>query len=102
MSNILTRYIKQGIVTIGDDGQRIDTPQFEIIDVDIDTVGRTLSVRVMHYAQQGSLEQQHERTFTIPFSQLPAPIQQSGLTFLQAIQTAMLQLPRYSGATPAP
>ena len=97
--NILKTYIKTGVITTGSDNVELDTPQFEIIDVKIDTVAQVLHVEILHEVVQGSLTQKHSRTFDVPFAGLPTAVKATGLEFLQAIETEILALPQYSGAT---
>lgn len=98
MENILNKYRKEGVITTGSDNIELDTPEFEIIDVKIYTVNRMLSVEIMHEVKQGSLTQKQSRTFEVAFSDLSGSIQSTGLLFLQAIETKILELPQYSGA----
>lgn len=99
MENILKKYRKEGVITTGSDNVELDTPTFGIIDVKIDTVNRMLSVEILHEVYQGSLTQKQSRTFEVAFSDLSGSIQSTGLLFLQAIETKILELPQYSGAT---
>jgi len=98
MANILKKYKKQGVIVTGTDNVKLDTPSFEIINVGIDTVNRVLSVEIMHEVNQGSLIQKQSRTFNVKFKDLTGSIQQTGLSFLQAIESKILKLPQYSGA----
>jgi len=99
MENILKKYKKEGVITTGSDNVKLDTPEFEIIDVKIDTVNRVLSVEIMHEVKQGSLTQKQSRRFDVAFGDLSSSIQSAGLSFLQAIETKILELPQYSGST---
>jgi len=98
MANILNKYSKDGVIITGSDNVELDTPIFEIIDVKIDTVNRVLSVEIMHEVKQGSLTQKQSRTFEVAFSDLSSSIQSTGLSFLQAIENKILELPQYNGA----
>lgn len=102
MPNILPKYRKTGVITTGDDNVQLDTPTFEIIDVQIDTVEQVLKVTIMHYVSQGTLTQQHSRTFNVPFSSLSAQVRTTGKAFLDAIEARILQLPQYQGSTIVP
>jgi len=99
MSNILKKYTKQGVVITGSDNVELDTPTFEIIDIGIDTVNQKLIVEIMHEVQQGSVPQKHSRTFNIDFANLPSSVKVTGKAFLDAIETEILKLPQYQGAT---
>ena len=96
--NILKKYIKNQVITTGTDNVQLDSPEFEIINVNIDTVDRVLKVEILHEVKQGSLTQKHSRTFDVQFNDLPNPIKVTGLEFLTAIETEILKLPQYSGA----
>ncbi len=98
MANILYKYKKEGVITTGSDNVELDTPEFEIVDVKIDTIKRVLSVEILHEVMQGSLIQKQSRSFDVPFNALPSSVQSTGLSFLQAIETKILELPQYSGA----
>ena len=95
---ILKKYIKTGVITTGDDNLELDTPSFEIVGVNIDTVNSVLKVEILHEVSQGSLTQQHSRTFEVGFSALPNPVKVEGRSFLDAIEAEILKLPQYSGA----
>lgn len=101
MPNILRKFLKSGVITTGADNVQLDTPLFGIVAVHIDTVEQVLVLEVMHYVQQGTLTQQYSRTFNVPFSSLPASVRTTGKAFLDAIETKLLELPQYAGATPA-
>jgi len=96
--NILKKYIKEEVITTGSDNVQLDSPTFEIIAVNIDTVERVLKVEIMHEVAQGTLTQKHSRTFEVPFADLPTAIQLEGKQFLEAIEAKILTLPQYSGA----
>ena len=95
---ILKQWIKNGVVVTGSDSVELDTPTFEIIDVQIDTVEQVLHVEILHTVMQGSLTQKHSRTFDVPFAGLPNPVKATGKSFLDAIEAEILALPQYSGA----
>ena len=97
--NILKKYTKTGVITTGSDNVELDTPQFEIVDVKIDTVKQVLHVEILHEVMQGSLVRKHSRIFDVPFAGLPTAVKVTGLSFLQAIETEILTLPQYTGAT---
>lgn len=99
MANILKKYRKTGVIITGSDNVELDTPTFEIVRVNIDTVNSLLSVEVMHEVNQGSLVRKHSRTFEVPFSALTATIKNNGKKFLDAIESEILKLPQYNGAT---
>lgn len=99
MSNILKKYIKQGVIITGSDNVKLDTPTFEIIDIAIDTVEQKLTVEIMHEVSQGSLTRKHSRTFNIDFANLPSSVKVTGKAFLDAIETEILKLPQYVGST---
>ena len=102
MANILKKWLKTGVITTGDDNVQLDTPTFEIIDIKIDTVEQILHLEVMHYVSQGSLINQHSRTFDISFAGLPSAVKVTGKAFLDAIEAELLKLPQYAGSTVAP
>lgn len=99
MSHILKHWIKTGVVTTGTDNVQLDTPSFEIIAVNIDTVEQVLHVEVMHTVMQGILERKHSRSFDVAFTSLPTAVKQTGKEFLDAIEAKILALPQYQGAT---
>ena len=96
--NILKKYIKNEIITTGTDNVQLDSPTFEIVSVNINTVERTLQVEILHEVQQGALTQKHSRMFDVGFKQLPNSVKLTGKEFLDAIEASILQLPQYSGA----
>ena len=98
MVNILKHWIKNGVVVTGSDNVELDTPSFQIVDVQIDTVNSVLHVEIMHEVAQGSLTQKHSRSFDVPFGSLTTPIKQAGKEFLDAIEAKILTLPQYQGA----
>ena len=98
MANILKQWIKNGVIVTGSDNVELDTPIFEIVDVDIDTVAQVLHVEILHKVMQGSLERLHSRTFDVAFADLPNSVKITGKEFLDAIETEILLLPQYSGA----
>jgi hypothetical protein len=102
MPNILAKYLKNGVITTGADNVQLDTPTFEIIAVNIDTVEQMLVVEVMHYVNQGAVVQQHHRTFNVSFASLPLNVRQTGKAFLDAIEAQLLLLPQYQGSVLAP
>ena len=57
--NILKKYIKQGVIITGSDNVELDTPTFEIININIDTVNQVLHVEILHEVQQGSLTRKY-------------------------------------------
>ena len=97
--NILKKYIKTGVVEIGSDKFKVDTPTHEVTFVGIDTVNRAVKVTIMHEVMQGSVMNPHERTEEITFANLPASIQTTGKAFLDAIETERMKLPQYTGST---
>lgn len=99
MANILKKYRKEGVVITGSDNVELDTPTFEIINVNINTVNSMLSVEIIHEVMQGSLIRKHSRTFEVPFTSLTTTIKTDGKKFLNAIEAKILELPQYSGAT---
>lgn len=99
MTNILKKYLKSGVIITGPDNVELDSPTFEIIDVKIDTVNQVLNVEIMHEVSQGSLNQKHSRTFDVPFAGLPSAVKVTGKSFLDAIESEILKLPQYAGAT---
>ncbi len=99
MANILKKYTKTGIVTIGDDNRELDTPIFEIVNIDINTVSKKLRVDVLHEVTQGTLTNKHQRSYEMDFNSLPASVKTTGKAFLDAIETELLKLPQYTGAT---
>lgn len=96
--NILKKYIKNEVITTGNDNVELDSPTFEIITIRIDTVAQTLQVEILHEVQQGSLTQKHSRSFDVAFGDLPGAVKVTGKSFLDAIETEILKLPQYSGA----
>ena len=98
MAHILKHWKKTGVIITGTDNVELDTPIFEIVDVDIDTVNSVLHVEIMHKVMQGSLERKHSRSFDVAFSSLSTPIKQAGKVFLDAIEQEILKLPQYQGA----
>ena len=96
--NILKTYKKTGVIVTGSDNVKLDTPIFEIVAVNIDTVNSILHVEILHKVMQGSLERLHSRTFDVPFGSLSTPIKKAGKEFLDAIEAKILTLPQYSGA----
>ena len=98
MANILKQWIKNGVITTGSDSVELDTPVFEIINVDIDTVNSVLHVEILHKVQQGSLENLHSSSFDVQFGGLPTAVKQTGKAFLDAIEQEILKLPQYNGA----
>lgn len=96
---ILSKYIKNGVVQVGDDNKELDTPTFEIRNISINTVDQYLEIEILHEVQQGSVTQSHSRTKRIEFGDLPAPVKGSGKSFLESIESEILKLPAYSGAT---
>jgi hypothetical protein len=102
MPNILPKYRKTGVVTTGTDNVMLDTPTFEIINVQIDTLNGNLIVEILHTVTQGTIEQTHSRTFDVPFASLTGPVRTTGKNFLDAIEARILALPQYSGSTKLP
>jgi len=98
MANILKKYKKDGVIEIGSDKAKLDTPEFEIIDVKIDTVNQVLSVEILHEAMQGAVKNPHKRFIEVSFATLPNTVKVAGKQFLDAIETKILELPQYSGA----
>ena len=99
MGNILNKYRKEGVIEIGSDKAKLDTPEFEIIDVKIDTVNQVLSVEMLHEAMQGTVKNPHRRFIEVKFADLPSAVKITGKQFLDAIETKILELPQYIGAT---
>ena len=97
--NILKKYTKSGVITTGSDNVKLDTPTFEIINVDTDTVDQKLSIEILHKVMQGSIEQEQNRRFNIDFADLPNTVKVAGKAFLNAIETEILKLPQYVGST---
>ena len=97
--NILKKYIKEEVITTGTDNVELDSPTFEIISININTVDKVLSVEILHEVAQGTLTQKHSRTFDVQFDSLTAPIKVTGKDFLDAIEAKILELPQYNGAT---
>lgn len=99
MPNILTRYLISGVVNIGDDNFLADSPEFDIININIDTEEQVLNLEVMHYVPQGSIIQYHSRMFHIPFADLPPAVAATGFSFITSVQDELLLVPPYLGAT---
>ena len=102
MPNILPKYRKTGVVTTGSDNVRLDTPTFEIIKVEIDTLNEALVVEILHKVTQGTVVQEHSRTFNVTFASLSGAVRTTGKNFLDAIEARILALPQYSGSTKLP
>ncbi len=98
MANILKKYIKDGVIITGDDNLELDTPTFEIININIDTINKILKVEILHEVQQESITQKHSRTLNIDFNNLPAAVKTTGKSFLEAIETDILKLPQYKNS----
>ena len=99
MGNILKKYRKEGVIEIGSDKRKLDSPTHETTFVGIDTVNQLINVTIMHEAMQGSVMNPHVRTEVVPFANLPTSIRAAGKLFLDAIETERMKLPQYSGAT---
>lgn len=97
--NILKKYKKSGVITTGSDNVQLDSPEFEIVNVNINTVDQQLGVDIMHEVNQGSLTQKHSRTFNVDFSELPTDVKVTGKAFLDAIEAKILELPQYVDST---
>jgi len=94
----MKKYIKNSVITTGTDNVELDSPTFEIVNVNINTVTNELSVEIMHEVNQGSLKQKHSRTFEVPFSALTATVKTAGAKLLNAIELEILKLPQYKGS----
>lgn len=99
MNNILKKYKKQGVIEIGTDLRKLDTPVFQIIDIGIDTLEQKLTIEILHEVMQGSVKQPHNRFYEIDFTNLPSNVKVTGKAFLDAIETEILKLPQYVGST---
>ena len=96
--NILKKYRKDGVIVTGSDNIKLDSPEFEIVSVLIDTVEKQLHLEVMYEVKQGSLIQKQYRTFDVAFGNLPDSVKATGLSVLQAIEQEILKLPQYVGS----
>ena len=99
MNNILKTYTKEGVIITGSDKVELDTPTFEVVNVDIDTLNQKLSIEILHEVMQGSVKQEQKRRFNIDFDNLPSSVKVTGKSFLDAIETEILKLPQYLGST---
>lgn len=99
MINILKKYKKQGVIEIGTDQRKLDSPEHETIFIGIDMISKKVSVVVRHDAMQGTIKNPHERTIDVDFSNLPSAVKSAGKAFFDAIETERLKLPQYVGST---
>ena len=95
---ILKKYRKDGIVKIGSDKKKLDTPIHEITSISIDTINRKIGVTITHKVMQGSVINLYERTEEVLFVNLPTSIQATGKAFLDAIEIERMKLSQYSGS----
>lgn len=94
---MLNKYKKNEVITTGSDNVELDSPTFEVVNINIDLVSNVLSVTVMHEVNQGSIIQKHSRSFDVPFGKLPTSVKIEGKQFLEAIEAEIMKLPQYSG-----
>jgi hypothetical protein len=99
MSNILKKYKKEGIIEIGTDKRKLDSPEHETIFIGMDFVAKKVSVLIKHDAMQGTLKNPHERTIDVEFSNLPSSVKAAGKAFFDAIEIERLKRPEYVGST---
>lgn len=96
---ILKKFKKRGWIIIGTDNFLIDSPDWNIGTVRIDTEESNLHVEIMHKIMQGTVEQPHQRDIDIAFADLPASVRATGKAFLDAIEAEVLKHPNYAGST---
>jgi len=99
MANILKKYRKEGVIEIGTDKRKLDSPTHEIIFVGINPITKMVSVNILHEAMQGTVMNPHERTIELSYSELPASIRAAGKVFLEAIETERMKRTEYKGST---
>lgn len=99
MNNILRKYKKQGVIEIGTDKRKLDSPEHETVFIGIDMVAKKVSVLVKHDAMQGTIKNPHERTIDVDFSNLTPAVKAAGKAFFDAIEIERLKLPQYVGST---
>lgn len=97
--NILKKYKKEGVIEIGTDLRKLDSPEHETIFIGIDMIAKKVCVVIKHDAMQGTIKNHHERTIDIDFNNLPTSIKITGKAFFDAIETERLKLPQYVGST---
>lgn len=99
MDNILKKYKKEGVIEIGTDKRKLDSPEHETVFIGIDMVTKEVSVIIKHDAMQGTIKNPHERTIEVEFNNLPSAVKEAGKAFFDAIETERLKLPQYVGST---
>jgi hypothetical protein len=96
---ILRKFKKIGEIIIGTDNKLIDSPEWNIGTVRIDTIIEKLHVEILHKVMQGTVEQPEQRDFNINFSDLPSSVKVTGKAFLDAIEEEVLKHPNYADST---
>ena len=99
MGNILKKYKKDGVIEIGTDKRKLDSPEHETVFIGIDMVAKKVSMIIKHDAMQGTIKNPHERTIDVDFSNLPPAVKATGKAFFDAIEIERLKLPQYIGST---
>ena len=97
----MEKYKQSKVIITGSDSVELDSPTFEVINVNIDMLTNVLTVEIMHEVSQGTLTQKHSRTFEVKFSDLSKSVKTTGLAFLDAIEGKILELPQYVGSVKA-
>lgn len=98
MGNILKKYQQTGVVEIGTDKRRLDSPIHYTKLIAIDPVSQNVGVTIMHEVMQGVVMNPHERTFKIPFSNLTPEIRAAGKLFMDAIEVERMKRIEYKGS----
>lgn len=99
MSSILKKYKKEGVIEIGTEKTKLDSPEHQTIFIGIDMISKKIGVVVKHDAMQGTIKNPHERTIDVDFSNLPSAVKATGKAFFDAIEIERLKLPQYVGST---